>query len=339
MSIRKIAEITGLSTATVSHALNGTRAVSTESKQKVLDAAAAIGYRPNMAAKFLRNKKSKTVVLIMPGVKPGMHSNYFYMDVMAGVHARLDEDNYSLVVTTYEEPRRDRTFSFDILEKQWSDGLLVIPTTSELDCIEQILGSGLPYVLIDRRIDGFECEYVISDNEKGSYEAVRLMYEQGRRRIAFVGSQLLSSASHDRYLGYKRCVTECGLDDDRALVLLNSPLSIENGMRSGALLDKAGADGVFVSDNVLTIGVFRQLKNMGRRIPDDISLIGYDDYEWMNDVEPAITRVKQRPYDMGYKAAAMLLDRLNDRDAGEGRSFKLDTALVLRGSHQSHHER
>lgn len=333
MSIRKLAEITGLSTATISHALNGTRAVSSESKKKVLEAAAAIGYRPNMAAKFLRNKKSRTVVLIMPGVQPGMHSNYFYMDVMAGVHARLDEDNYSLIITTYEEPHEDYSFSFGILEKQWCDGLLVIPIRAELRCIEQILGSGLPYVLIDRRIDGFDCDYVISDNEKGSYEAVRLMHEKGKRRIAFVGSQLLSSASHDRFLGYKRCVAEFGLDDDPALVLLNSPLSIENGMRSGSLLAKAGADGVFVSDNVLTIGVFRYLKGSGRRIPEDISLIGYDDYEWMNDVEPSITSVKQRPYEMGYRAAALLLERLGDEAQGDRRFQTLETVLVQRESH------
>jgi LacI family transcriptional regulator len=313
MSIRKIAEMTGLSTATVSHAINGTRAVSSESKKRVLEAAAEIGYRPNMAAKFLRNKKSKTVVLIMPGVRPGMPTNYFYMDVMAGVHARLDEEGYSLIITTYDEPlKENRSFSFGILEKQWCEGLLVVPNTAELGCIEQVLSSGLPYVLIDRKIGGFDCDYVISDNEKGSYEAVKLMYEGGKRKIAFVGSQLLTSASHDRYLGYKRCMTEFGLPDDRALVLLNSQLSIENGMRSGALLAKEGADGVFVSDN---------------------SLIGYDDYEWMNDVEPAITRVKQKPYEMGYKAAALLLERLNDRIHDERRSHTLDTVLVQRGSH------
>jgi LacI family transcriptional regulator len=334
MSLRKIAEMTGLSTATVSHAINGTRAVSLESRKRVLEAAAAIGYRPNMAAKFLRNKKSKTVVLIMPGVRPGMHSNYFYMDVMAGVHARLDEDEYSLVITTYEEPlKENRPFSFGILEKQWCDGLLVVPNTAEPGCIEQILGSGLPYVLIDRRIGGFDCDYVISDNEKGSYEAVKLMYEKGRRKIAFVGSQLRTSASHDRYLGYRRCLSEFGLPDDRALVLLNGRLSIEDGMRSGALLAEEGADGVFVSDNILTIGVFRYLKGAGRRIPGDISLIGYDDYEWMNDVEPAITSVRQRPYDMGDTAAAALLERLNDRGPDGRRAHTLDTVLVLRGSH------
>ncbi|HOX31573.1 MAG TPA: LacI family DNA-binding transcriptional regulator [Spirochaetales bacterium] len=334
MSIRKIAEMTGLSTATVSHAINGTRAVSSESKQKVLAAAAAIGYRPNIAAKFLRNNRSKTVALITPGVRPGMPSNYFYMDVMAGVHARLNEDEYSLIITTYEEPMEEsRSFSFGVLEKQWCDGLLVVPNASEPSCIEQILKSELPYVLIDRKIDRFPCDYVISDNEKGSYEAVRLMYERGRRRIAFVGSQLRTSASHDRYLGYRRCLAERGLPEDRSLVLLNGSLSIEEGMRSGALLAQAGADAVFVSDNILTIGVFRYLKGAGRRIPEDISLIGYDDYEWMSDVRPGISSVKQRPYEMGYRAAALLLERLGDPGRAEGRACTLDTVLVLRGSH------
>jgi len=334
VSIRKIAEMTGLSTATVSHAINGTRAVSSESKKKVLDAAAEIGYRPNLAAKFLRNKKSKTIAMIMPGVRPGMPSNYFYMDIMAGAHARLDEDEYSLIITTYEEPLREgQSLSVGILGKQWCDGLLVVPNRSDPSCLKQILDSGLPYVLVDRRIDDFSCDYVISNNEKGSYEAVKLLYERGKRKIAFVGSRLRASASRDRYMGYKRCIAEFGLPDDRSLVLLNDYLSIEDGMKSAALFLKEGADGVFVLDNILTIGVFRYLKNLSIPIPERIGLIGYDDYEWMNDVEPPITRVKQQPYEMGYKAATLLLERLSGRDSGDKKCLLLDTVLVQRGSH------
>ena len=334
MSIRKIAEMTNLSTATVSHVINGTRAVSQKSKTKVLAAAEKIGYRPNMAAKFLRTNKSKTVVFIMPGVNLGMPTNYFYMDVLAGIQARLEEDEYSLIITAYEEHLKDgHSFSFRILEKQWYDGLLVVPSSVDFACIGQIQGCGLPFVLIDRKIEGSTCDYVTSNNEEGSYQAVKLMYESGKRKIAFVGSQLRTSASHDRFLGYKRCLAEFGLPDDGALVVLNDHLSIENGMKSGALLDSKGIDGVFVSDNILTIGVFRHFKGMGQRIPEDISLIGYDDYEWMNDVEPAITVVKQKPYEMGYEAAAMLLERLSNPDLKERRFRILDTVLVQRESH------
>jgi Transcriptional regulators len=334
MSIRKIAEMTGLSTATVSHAINGTRAVSSESKKKVLEAAAAIGYRPNIAAKFLRNKKSKTVAMIMPGVRPGLPSNYFYMDILAGAQARMEEDEYSLIITTYEEPLRDdQSLSCGILEKQWCEGLLVVPNRTTRACLDHVVESGLPYVLVDRKIDDFACDYVISNNEQGSYEAVKLMYERGRRRIAFVGSKLRASASRDRYLGYKRCLAERGLPYDGDLVFLNDQLSIESGVRSGARLREAGADGVFVLDNILTIGVLRHLKEAGRRVPEDISLVGYDDYEWMSDVEPPITCVKQRPYEMGYQAASLLLERLCGR-GGEGpRSIALDTILIERGSH------
>jgi LacI family transcriptional regulator len=334
MSIRKISEMTGLSTATVSHAINGTRLVSAKSRSKVLEAAEAIGYKPNMAAKFMRTNKSKTVALIMPGVGLGKPTNYFFMDVMAGVQARLDESGYSLIVTAYDEPfKEDRGFSFGILEKQWIDGILVVPDSAEEGRIAQIMNCGLPFVMIDRKIKGMSHDFVVSDNEKGSYDAVELMYRRGKRKIAFVGSRLKTSASRDRYCGYRKCLTEFGLPDDEGLVLLNDQLSIENGMKSAALLVEKGADGIFVSDNILTIGVFRHLKKQGLRIPEDLSLIGYDDYEWMNDVEPAITAVKQSPYRMGSEAASMLLERLLGPDSGERKFLILDTVLVKRESH------
>ncbi len=326
--------MTNLSIATVSHALNGTRAVSKESKKKVLKAAREIGYRPNLAARTLKTKKSKTIGLAIPRVERGKATNYFYMDIVAGVHARLNEGHYSLIIGTYQESNRDDAlFSLDILEKRWADGLLVVPNSREEKSIRQIVKSGVPFVLIDREVKGASSAYVVSANEKGAYEAVRLMFEGGKRKIAFVGSMLRTSASYDRFLGYKRCVAEFDGAVGKDAVILNEQQSIESGMTSAARLVAAGFDGIFVSDNILTIGVFRYLKQNKVRIPGDVSLIGYDDYDWMNDVEPAITTVRQKPYEMGYRAAGMLLERLENPDSRKRQRLVLDTELVLRNSH------
>ena len=334
MSLKQIAEITGLSIATISHALNGTRGVSSENKAKVLKAAEEIGYRPNMAAKTLKTNKSRTIALVIPRVEPGKGTNYFYMDIMAGVHVRLNENKYSLIIGTYQESAKEGSIiSLDILKNRWVDGLLVVPNSMQENCINQIVKSNVPFVLIDREIKDTPYDFVISNNEKGSFEAIKLMYEKGRRKIAFVGSMLRTSASYERFIGYKKFIAEYSLPENNKLVVLNDELSISNGIKSAEYLLKQGADGIFVSDNTLTLGVFRYLKMNKVRFSEEISLIGYDDYPWMEDVEPSITTVKQHPFEMGYKAADILLSSLQNPSIKERRLFILETKLICRKSH------
>lgn len=334
MSLKWISEMTGLSIATVSHALNGTRAVSPENKAKVLEAAKKIDYRPNMAAKTLKTNKSDTIALVIPRVEPGKPTNYFYMDVIAGVHACLNENKYSLIICAYQETKKDGSvLSLGILEKHWVDGVLLVPNSMERQSIAEIEKTNVPIVLIDREINDSMYDFVVSDNEKGAFEAVKLMHEKGKRRIAFVGSMLRTSASYKRYLGYKKCLVEFGFPENRDLIILNEQQSIENGMKSAEHLMNANADGVLVSDNILTIGVFRYFKKHGICMPEEISLIGYDDYEWMEDVEPSITTVSQKPYEMGYRAAGILISRLQNRGPQERICSMLETKLMQRKSH------
>lgn len=334
MSLKQIAEMTGLSIATVSHALNNTRGVSPENVAKVLKAAKEIGYRPNMAAKTLKTNKSKSIALIIPRVEPDKSTNYFYLDIMAGVHVRLNENKYSLIIGTYQESAKDDSaISIDLLKHRWFDGILIVPNSMKKGCIEEIIKSNVPFVLIDREIKDSPLDFVISDNEKGSYEAIKLMCEKGRKKIAFVGSMLRASASYERFLGYKKCLADYDLPIEDSLILRNEQLSIKNGMKSAEYLLEQGVDGIFVSDNTLTLGVFRYLKMKKIRLSEDISLIGYDDYPWMDDVEPSITTVKQFPFEMGYNAAEILLNRLQNPGNKERKCMLLQTELILRRSH------
>ncbi|GEM_PF-537235 len=339
MSIREIAKITGLSTATVSHALNGTKNVSIKNKQKILEAAKSIGYRPNIAAKVLKTNRSKTIALVIPRVEPMKTTNYFYMDIIAGVDARFINDGYFLIIGTYQEALEEKSrslFSLEILKNRWVDGLLLVPNSMDRSSIMEIKNTSIPLVLIDRRIKDANYDFVVSDNENGAYNAVQLMCQKNRKKIAFVGSMLRTSASYERYLGYARCLNEYGLNIDKNLIIYNEQQSIENGMNSAAHLLSAGIDGIFVSDNILLMGVYRHLKQRGIQIGKDISLVGYDDYEWMQDVDPPITTVKQNPFKMGYIAANVLIERLHNEMVSKSekrQNLFLNTELILRRSH------
>jgi LacI family transcriptional regulator len=335
MGLRQIAEMTNLSVATVSHALNGTRSVSKKNKQLVIEAAEKIGYRPNMAAKTLKTNKSRTIAQIIPRVAPGRTTNYFYLDIIAGANAFIEQNNYSSIIGTYSElPNEyDSPISANILKNKWVDGVLLVPNRMDRECIKQVEDTNVPLVLVDRKINDSNIDFVISDNENGTYKALELMFNKGRKRIAFVSTMLHTSASYDRYIGYRKFLNDFGLELDNNLIILNKEQSIECGMESARHAIEFGADAVFVTDTILTMGTFRYFKKNGILIPDEISLIGYDNYDWMEDLDPSLTVVAQKPYEMGYKAANILIDWLKNPDSHESKAYKLDTELICRKSH------
>ena len=332
MSLKKISQITGLSIATVSHVINGTRKVSQQSREKVLEAVNEIGYRPNLAARMLRTQKSNTIALVTPGVEPKRSTNYFFMDVITGIRNKLMEVDYDLIVSTYGEPTGEKDLrALQVFKKQWVDGILIVPDRKNSEHIEQINSLEIPYVLIDRRIDGDRFSSVDSNNEKGAYEAVKLLADSGKRKIGFVGGRMLTSSGHGRFLGYKKAINDIGLEFNENILAFNDCFSIENGIQSAQKLLENNVDGIFVADNLLTMGVFKCLVLNKINIPDKIGIVGYDDYDWMEITNPPLTTVKQQAYQMGYIAAEILIRKLNGFEGNE--KIMLDTKLVVRESH------
>jgi LacI family transcriptional regulator len=190
---------------------------------------------------------------------------------------------------------------------------------------------GVPFVLIDRRVDGSDFSCVDSDNETGAFEAVSLLARSGKKKIGLIGGGLGVSSGATRYSGYKKAISTCGFNYDDEYVVLADHFSIENGSLGARELLKRGVDGIFVSDNVLTMGVVLELNRQGIKIPEDIGIIGYDDFDWMDMITPPLTTVKQQAYQMGYVAAEMMIRKLTGMDVNE--KVMLDTSIVLRKSH------
>ncbi len=331
MSLKKIAEMTGLSIATVSHALNGTRAVSEDSREKVLSAAKVVGYRPNMAARMLRTQKSNTIAIIIPSDTNNMNANYFYMDVIMGVRKKMFETQYELIVSTYDPHGgvQQSLPSAQVLRQHWVDGVIVVPSSHSQRQIRSIREMGLPYVLMDRRSDD-ESSCVTSNNKKGVADAVRLFAACGKRRIGFIGG-IGSATGQQRYAGYLEALAELNMPADEALILLSPSYSLARGEECAVRLMETGADAILAADNVMVMGALRALKAAGARIPEDIGIIGFDDYDWMGMVSPPLTTVRQQAFQMGYIVAEVLMRKLGGIKTNE--VIVLDTSLVVRQSH------
>ncbi len=323
--------MTGLSIATVSHALNGTRAVSEDSKERVVAAAKAVGYRPNLAARMLRTQKSNTIAIIIPSDTNNINANYFYMDVIMGVRRKMNESQHELIVSTYDPYASGGKSSHiaQVLQKQWVDGVILVPSAGSQKRIKLIQDMNLPYVLLDRRgADDSSC--VTSDNQKGAADAVRLMASCGKKCIGFIGG-VGSTTSRLRFAGYTQAMEELGLPMEESRIFLCPAFSLEVGERGAEQLLAASADAIFVADNVMMMGALRHLKAMNVAVPEEVGIVGFDDFDWMDMLSPPITTIKQQAYQMGYVAAELLLRKLGGMDSNE--VIVLDTSLVIRQSH------
>jgi LacI family transcriptional regulator len=333
MTIRQIAEMTGLSTATVSHVLNGNRKVSDSSREKVLLAAREIGYRPNLAAQMLRTQKSNTIALVIPTDESNHNANFFYADILLGIQKKLWETDYFVIISHYDaSAESERSLrAVHLLKKQWVDGIILVPSSRSPNQLTVLKELGVPFLLLDRRVDGSDFSCVDSNNETGAYDAVSLLTRSGKKKIGLIGGGLRVSTGAMRYSGYKKAIRDCGFDYEEEYVVLVKKYSIENGRLGARELLRRGVDGIFVSDNVLTMGVVLELNSQGVKIPEDIGIIGFDDFDWMDMVTPPLTTVKQQAYQMGYVAAEMMIRKLNGMDVNE--KVMLDTSIVMRKSH------
>ena len=325
--------MTGLSTATVSHVLNGNRKVSERSREKVLLAAREIGYRPNLAAQMLRTQKSNTIALVIPTDESNHNANYFYADTLLGIQKKLWETDYFVIISHYDASAdSERSLrAVHLLKKQWVDGIILVPSSRSPNQLTVLKELGVPFLLLDRRVDGSDFSCVDSDNETGAYEAVALLARSGKKQIGLIGGGLRVSSGAMRYSGYKKAIRECGFDYGEEYVILVNKYSIENGRLSARELLKRGVDGIFISDNVLTMGVVLELISQDIKIPEDIGIVGFDDFDWMDMITPPLTTVKQQAYQMGYVAADMMIRKLNGIDVNE--KVMLDTSIVMRKSH------
>ena len=333
MSMRTIAEMTGLSITTVSHALNGTRVVSKRSMDLINEAAAKINYRPNLAAQMMKTQRSHTVALIIPETADQNSTNCFFFDVMNGAKSCLAESNYELIVSLYPESKANDFFSgMSVLNRRWVDGILLVPPTLKAEDISFIEGCGVPVVLIDRWVEGKELPFVSSNNREISREAVLELYEQGRRKIAFIGAAFQNSSAVERYQGYVDALEELGLPLDDALVSCPDKFNLASGMRAAEQVVNAGADAIFIGNSMLCFGTVKYLQTQEIRMPQDISLIGFENYEWAEVTDPPLSAVVQNARLMGRTASRQLLKML-DGEPLEETQIRIPAKLNLRQSH------
>lgn len=327
ISIKDVAKHANVSTATVSHVINSTRFVTEQTKRKVHEAMDSLNYRINYVARSLRSQKSHVIAFLAP-ILASESSNYFFMSVAAGIQSVLKQNDYHLVLSDSHEEEEVETNEIGMLSSQMIDGLIMAPTSRDLD-YEAYFGD-YPVVYLDRMPNISKRDCVLVDNISVSKEAVNMLLDKGHKRIALLSGPHKLNTTEERYTGYIEAITEAGITVDPELISIGE-MSLNGGYRLMDSLLKHNPTAIFVTDNVMAMGVMFYLQENKIKVPEQIAVIAYDEFEWTRISYPPLTVIEQPAFELGVKAAEVLLERIEDKMV-HSREHRLTAKLIVRQS-------
>lgn len=328
-TIKDIAEQTGFSVTTISLILNdkGER-FPDKTKEIVKDAVKKLGYRPNQIAVSLVKKETKTIGLIISDIR-----NIFFSNLAKGVEDECRKNGWNLILcNTNDHHKRDMEY-LRVLADKGVDGILYAMASESDDekaneSIALIGSLKIPYIMIDRTVDGYPCSVVKTDHLKGGYLATKHLIDLGHRKIACVTGPQYLYDTINRLKGYKKALSEAGRHYDAELII-EGKYTIESGKEAVDILVDKDYTAIFAFNDMTAYGIYSQLKKYNLHIPEDVSLVGYDNIFISELLDVPITSINQPIYDIGIKAADMLIDKEKSSEVVE---MIFEPELIIRKS-------
>jgi LacI family transcriptional regulator len=324
VTLADLAREAGTSPSTASRALSGRGYVSAPARKRLLAAADRLGYVPNASARTLKQKTSRVVGVVVSDL-----GNPFYGGLAAGVEQTLREADYQMMLVGDNSQSGEEMTAVRTFLAMRAPGVILTPVGQEATSF--LLRRGIAVVEVDRRMANVPCDAVVIDNVRGARVAVDHLLGLGHRRIAFLGVDTEWTSDAGRLEGYRLALAAAGVPADDELVLRLGFHEASAEERIGALLDRTRPTAVFAANNLLAEQAWRVLRARGLVLPRDISLVGFDDVQWTEMVSPGITVVAQPTIELGRRAAALLLRRMDEPDSTPTAEL-LQPSLVVRGS-------
>jgi LacI family transcriptional regulator, repressor for deo operon, udp, cdd, tsx, nupC, and nupG len=327
--IQDVAKLADVSTATVSRALATPERVSPEARARVLEAIAKTGYVPNPAARTLRSQKTYMVLVVLPDL-----SNTFFSKILRGIEETLFEAGYGMIISDLDgSPEKEAHFAAFTAAGR-VDGAILLNGHLFGQSRE---GEGqparikIPLVAVCEAIPGADIPQIEIDNRAAAYGMTQHLAFLGHRSIAYVSGPASNILERERFQGFKDGLETAGLPFDPALVLPGD-YTIEAGVRAGQDLVARSTrpTAVFCTSDEMAIGLMRTLFSAGLRVPEDISVAGFDDIEFAAVAEPPLTTIHQPRRELGQAAASALIELLQGRPSPK--RIRLETELVIRDS-------
>jgi LacI family transcriptional regulator len=327
-TIRDVAKRAGVAPITASRVTNSPEAVSAPTRERVREAIEELGYVQNRVARSLRLKRTHTLALVVTDI-----TNPFWTTVVRGVEDAAQRAGFSVILCNTDESEAKQQRYLDVLLQKRVDGILLVPAGTSAGLGDWIRMQSTPMVILDRRVKSARVDVVYGDSEGGAYQLIRHLVSLGHRRIAVLSGPQDVSTAEDRVAGYRRALAEAGLPV-RADWVRYGTFSQESGyeMAQQVLATVPRPTALFAASNFVAIGALRALRESNVRVPEDVSVVAFDDLTSGLVIEPFLTVVDQPAYEMGQRATELLLARLSGPATDGYQEIVLPTQLTVRRS-------
>ena len=320
----------GVSPSTVSRALKDHPDISTRTKKKVQSLAREMHFQPNPMAVSLRGKQTKTIGVIIPELV-----HHFFSTVISGIEQVAQKAGYNVLVCSSNGSYDREVKVAKVLLSRRIDGLLICVAKNAKDVqhLRDFQERGVPLVFFDCASESLIADKVIIDDYQSSRMAVNHLLEQGCKSIVYLGGSPSLLINQQRFKGYQSALEDAGISLDEELIFHMDGGSIDDGMKAAKtfLNLPRKPDGLFATADLPAIGAMKEIKKAGLKVPRDLALVGFSNWEIAELYEPALTSVKQPGRDMGETATRILLDRIQDQ-SGDPHTQVLETELIIRQS-------
>ena len=324
-TIKEVSELAGVSLATVSRVMNGSDRVKEATKVKVRAAMKELGYQPNSAAQSLASNRSNTIGMVVAWL-----DGPFYGPVMSGVEEELRKHNKHLIIASGHGNPEQEQDAVNYLRARQVDGLILLTETLDSDYLNS-LSSQMPIYMINQHYDGLENRNMWLDNEGGGYAATRHLIEQGHTNIVCISGQRHKQDARERVAGFKRAMKEHGLKTTTKHIV-HTVFDIPGGIKAMETLEKNDLEftAVVCGSDEMAFGVYDWAESKGITIPDDLSVVGFDNQRVANYVNPKLTTMHYPTYEMAKACARMAVEEIYKKTQPHGLEFK--PSLVVRHS-------
>jgi LacI family transcriptional regulator len=333
VTLKQIARELDVSISTVSKSLRDSHEISEDTRLKVQAFAKLYNYKPNNIALSLKNKKTKTIGIIIPEIV-----HHFFATVISGIEQVANENGYNVIVCLSDESFDKEVINLEMLANGSTDGFIMslskeTQQKKDFHHIQEVINQGMPVVLFDRVTNDVFCDKVIIDDKQAAFDAVQFLIEQGFRKVALITTVDYVSVGKLRTDGYKEALKSNHIKIDEDLIIKiedidNCAIKIEN------LIKSQNCDSIFAVNELFAVTAIKKAAQNNLKVPDDISVIGFTDGIISQFSTPSISTVSQNGIKMGRKSAQMLIDRieLEDEENEQYTTEIIETNLIIRES-------
>lgn len=331
INIKEVARLAGVSHTTVSRVLNDPKKVKKETYDQVLKVINDYNFVPSTFARSMTNGRKYAIGLLV-FYDMSQFPSEFFSSVFAGIVSVINQEGYMLNISFGLDPRAENK-SNDYINDNRIDGLFVLAMDTQKQELSLLKKANIPFISVNQKIEDSKFSYVVADDFGGAYSAVKHLMDTGRRKIAYINGTPGFETSEERHRGYLQALQDNQVPYFPYLdVIGNFDSDTAYSMVSQLLEAHPDLDAIFAANDIMALGAMRAVKSHGLSIPKDVAIVGFDNQVFADCVDPPLTTVEKPRYEMGRRAAEMMLAHINSSDFNKREELVLPTRLIVRQS-------